>query len=32
MDTNSIYNSQGEELYKNLLLFTKDNIEAVEKN
>lgn len=32
MDTNSIYNSQGDELYKNLILFTKDNIEAVEKD
>ena len=31
MDTNSIYNSQGNKLYKNLLLFTKSNTEAVAK-
>ena len=32
MDTNSIYKSQGDKLYKNLLLFTKDNTEAVAKD
>lgn len=29
MDTNSTYKSQGDKLYKNLLLFTKANTEAV---
>ncbi|UCC40523.1 MAG: HD domain-containing protein [Candidatus Aminicenantes bacterium] len=31
MNTNSIYKSQGYDLYKNLLIFTEDNIEAVAK-